>query len=118
MLRPALRRVTAMAVIVFWTIGALGPLVDAHGGVAGDLACAEPGWAAPHPVTQFENVLPPVDDGHCALCHLQRAVRHAIHVAVLAAHHHAATPARRLDPDPPVAAALDSHLAPRAPPSL
>lgn len=35
----------------------------------------------PHPVTQVEPVRPPAGDGHCAICHLQRATRSAVLMA-------------------------------------
>jgi hypothetical protein len=117
MLSGALRRATAVIVIVFWTMGGtLAPLADAHA-VAGDAACGEPGWASPHPITQFEDVRPPVDDGHCELCHLQRIVRAAVQTSVLTASHDAGEPGCVSDGDSRIASALDPHLAPRAPPA-
>ena len=115
MLSGSWRRVTAACVLVFWLTGALGPLADVHA-LAGDAACGDPSLASPHPVTQFENVRPPVDDGHCELCHLQRIVRTADQPSAIAATPEATEAARAGRADLRVAAAIPSHLAPRAPP--
>ena len=70
MSRPRHRRVTVLALIV-WVATALAPAIVPHSSVL-DFACADDDWASPHPTTQFESVLPPLDDDHCLVCHLQR----------------------------------------------
>ncbi len=75
MLRHLSRRLWAVSVLVTMLCGVVMPLFgDLH--ADSDIACAEDAWGAtPHHQTiQFESILPPVGDGHCAICHLQRAL--------------------------------------------
>lgn len=70
-----LRRVLATVVLLAWTCGLVAPLA-AGGHEEIDSACGETVWATPHHSrAQFERVLPPLHDDHCALCHLQRTLR-------------------------------------------
>lgn len=64
----------ALFVLVAMLGSVLTPLVgDLHAET--DVACAEDGWVpSHHQTTQFEGIRPPVSDGHCAICHLQRTM--------------------------------------------
>lgn len=75
-LRPHLR-LFAHVVLAALLGGVITPLFgDLHVDVDG--ICAEDGWApSHHQTTQFESIRPPVGDGHCAICHLQRAMNGA-----------------------------------------
>jgi hypothetical protein len=71
-------RLMALAALVAWTTAAVGPAFGLqHDSIVDDVACGETLLGHPHPRAQFERVLPPVTDGHCEVCHLQRGFRHA-----------------------------------------
>jgi hypothetical protein len=77
MLRPYLRLIAS--VVLAAVIGGVGmPLFgDLH--TENDVACAEDLGFVPshHQTTQIETVRPAHSDGHCAICHLQRALNGA-----------------------------------------
>jgi hypothetical protein len=74
-----LRRLMASLVLVTWTAGIVLPALGAvH---VPDLVDGDILLAVPHPVTQIEPAYPSLADGHCAICHLQRAARGAVLVA-------------------------------------
>ena len=69
------RRFWAAVALATMIGGVVTPLFgDLHTG--SDIACTDEVWgiAGHHDTTQIETVLPPVADGHCALCHLQRTL--------------------------------------------
>jgi hypothetical protein len=70
MSRSLHRRISFLALIL-WVATPILPTFVPHAGVL-DFACADDAWASPHPTTQFERVLPPLDEDHCLVCHLQR----------------------------------------------
>jgi hypothetical protein len=79
MTRAWFRRATALAVLVGWMGTVVLPSIAAlHTPVLDDAACGDPLWSNPHPTTQFEAVLPSLYGEHCAVCHLQRALRGAL----------------------------------------
>jgi hypothetical protein len=85
-----------------------------HSPIEEDLACGETSVIVRHPTTQFEQVLPAQGDGHCAICHLQRAVSGARPGAVSAAMFFRRDTARRLvSPGVLVARAASIRLAGR-----
>jgi len=115
----AFRRIAAVAVVAVWTIGLCGPLLDAHDGLTGDIACSEPVWpSSSDPLSQFERVAPPVDDGHCGLCHLQRAVGHALAATPRAVAGADIAALGRIDILLHVDASARLHVPSRAPPAL
>jgi hypothetical protein len=65
---------TSMVTLIAWLAAALGPALIPHH-EALDFACADEAWASRHPTTQVEPVHATVDDAHCVVCHLQRALR-------------------------------------------
>jgi len=69
-----LRHAIARALIATFLAGLTAPALSASHGATGDDASCGPGLVAGHPRQQFEPVLPPVVDDHCALCHWLRAV--------------------------------------------
>lgn len=74
------RRLRLLAGVVLAALlgGVFTPLFgDLH--AESDVACVDDLLWAPshHTTTQIENVRPPVSDGHCAVCHLQRAMNGA-----------------------------------------
>ena len=74
MVRHELRRFWS-ALVLMTLLGSVAlPLFgDLHSGF--DTACADEGWAGSHhDRPQIEIVRLPADDGHCAVCHLQRAL--------------------------------------------
>jgi hypothetical protein len=71
---PSLFRRGAAALALWaWSASFVLPLAGAHARVLDDAACTLSVLGSPHPVPQFEALHPLVDDGHCAICHLQRA---------------------------------------------
>ena len=75
MLRVISRRLWATVILVTMCGGVVTPLFgDLHAET--DIACADEAWGGTghHQTTQFEPIRPPVGDGHCAVCHLQRAL--------------------------------------------
>jgi hypothetical protein len=74
MIRHELRRLWSALVLLTLLGSVTLPLFgDLHTGF--DTACADDGWAGSHhDRPQIENVRLPIDDGHCAVCHLQRAL--------------------------------------------
>lgn len=69
-------RVWATVLLVSTFGGLMVPLFgDLHSGI--DIACTDDGVLVDvghHTTTQIETVRPPETDGHCAVCHLQRAL--------------------------------------------
>jgi hypothetical protein len=82
----SIRRAAALLTLCAWTASLVLPLTGAHATVLDDVACTMTVLASAHPQEQFEPIHPPVDDGHCAVCHLQRAI-HGAFVPSLDAHH-------------------------------
>ncbi len=75
-----LPRAAAPLVLFAWLLGLMLPVLGAgHARGLDDPACERPIWTTGHPVTQLESDLRSTDDGHCGICHLQRAVRGALH---------------------------------------
>lgn len=72
--RHTAQRFWALFVLSVMLGSAVVPLAgDLHADV--DAICAEDGWELfHHDAPQFEGIRPPVGGGHCAICHLQRAL--------------------------------------------
>ena len=80
-----LSRAAAQYVLLVWLAGLLTPVLGAgHALGFDDPACERPIWSNGHPVTALEKDTRDIGDGHCGICHLQRAVRGALHSAVRA----------------------------------
>ena len=78
-----LHRASAPLMLVVWLAGLLLPVVGpAHGVGADDPACERPLWLANHRGAQLEKDSQSGSHGHCGVCHLQRAVRGALHTVV------------------------------------
>lgn len=76
MVRRSTQRLFAAIALCAWVSGVLSPVVVArHDSLLADVDCGDVLLATPHPITQFESVLPPLGDGHCQTCHLLRAGR-------------------------------------------
>jgi hypothetical protein len=79
MFTPWARRFSALIVLVALCGGVLMPLAgDLH--AESDIICVDEAWGGTghHQTTQIESVRPPEADGHCAVCHLQRAFGHVL----------------------------------------
>ena len=74
-----LRRAAAPLVLIAWLGGLVLPLLGVGHARFEDPACERPLWAAGHPGTSIEKDSKITGDGHCGICHLQRAVRGALH---------------------------------------
>ena len=81
----SLRRTAALLTLWAWLASFVLPLAGAHARVLDDAACSPTVLATAHPIQQFEAEHPPVDDGHCATCHLQRAL-HGAFASALESH--------------------------------
>jgi hypothetical protein len=81
----SVRRAAALLTLGAWVASLVLPLAGAHARVLDDAACSIAVVASAHPIQQFEGVRPLVDDGHCATCHLQRAI-HGAFAPALDAH--------------------------------
>ena len=67
-----------------WLTSLVLPVFGAgHGMGLDDPACERPLWSRSQSTTPFslDTDVRTVDDGHCGICHLQRAVRGALHSA-------------------------------------
>ena len=110
------RRAVAVVALSLWIAGLVLPVAGAHARVFDDVACGAGVVSSAHPVPQFEARRAPVDDGHCAVCHLQRAIGGAIALAenAFAAQDLSRGPAASFQRQPRFTAALS--LSSRAPP--
>jgi hypothetical protein len=80
-----LPRAAAPFVLLVWLAGLALPVLGAgHTLGFDDPACERPLWSNGHPVTALEKDTRATGDGHCGICHLQRAVRGALHSAIRA----------------------------------
>ncbi len=73
------RRLWATVILATILGGVVMPLFgDLH--AESDIACVDEAWGTTghHHTTQIESVYPPVTDGHCAVCHLQRTLGNAL----------------------------------------
>ena len=78
-----LPRAAAPLVLVAWLAGLVLPVFGAgHTLGFDDPACERPLWSPGHPVTTLEKDAQGLGDGHCGICHLQRAFRGALHSVV------------------------------------
>jgi hypothetical protein len=115
-LRRSLRRLSSVLILAAWIAGLVAPAVSAHGAV--DLECGDAPWLSDHDRTAFEDVRPPVETGHCELCHLQRALRGALASSAI----YAWIPIERnphlRSAERGIRSADRSSLPPRAPPTL
>ena len=115
MLRGRLRRFVATIGLITWIAGLVLPAIG--GQHVPDLAdVGETFLGILHPVPQVEPVHPSLGDEHCAICHLQRAVRGAALTAAMIGDGVVSTPS-----DPPVqqralSSASLTAAPPRAPP--
>jgi hypothetical protein len=74
-------------VLLVWLAGVVSPVLGAgHTLGFDDPACERPLWSG-HPVTALEKDTRNLGDGHCGICHLQRAVRGALHSDVRTVHY-------------------------------
>lgn len=76
-----LARRFALTALAVWLATTVVPVFAPHN-LLPDFACGDEAWGSPHPTSQFESVRPPVGDGHCVICHLQRTMRGAMAEAV------------------------------------
>ena len=111
------RRVTAGWLVAAFVLAAVVPLADTRHALFDDLLCIDP--VQPGGQTdRFRTASDAQADDHCAVCHLQRAVRHAAisSTAIIAAIESGdASPTR---PGQQPAAAYVQHSSSRAPPAL
>jgi hypothetical protein len=77
------RRVTAVAVLLTWIGGVLLQAVAPHVPDTADISCSDRVLSGRQPTPEIERS-PAVTEGHCAVCHLQRAVRSALPTAARA----------------------------------
>ena len=78
-----LPRAAAPFVLFVWLAGLVLPVFGAgHTLGFDDPACERPLWSNGHPVTALEKDIQAQGNGHCGICHLQRAVRGALHSVV------------------------------------
>lgn len=78
MLSARLRQFTATLLVAAWMYGTGLPLLTAHP-EGDDVACGEISLNAGHGATSKVGVaVAPKGDGHCAVCHLQRTLSHAL----------------------------------------
>jgi hypothetical protein len=111
------RRVTAAWLVSAFLLAAVLPLADSSHALFDDPLCADPAQPG-HQADRVRSGSDTQSDGHCAVCHLQRAVRHAAlsaAVAVVAVESGTAGPdgAGLLPPDTSV-----RYSSSRAPPAL
>ena len=79
-----LRRTAAPLLLLAWIVGLGLPVLGArHTSLFDDPACERPIQSSNHSGPQFDKDVQPPGDGHCGICHLQRAVRSALHSVVL-----------------------------------
>jgi hypothetical protein len=74
-----LRRAAAPLLLVAWVGGLVLPALGAGHARYDDPACERPLWLASHPGAAIGADTPAAGNGHCGICHLQRAVRGALH---------------------------------------
>ena len=113
----ALRRVTAGWLVAAFVLAAGMPLLDAEHALFDDLRCVDPGRIG-NQTARLQTAPDAQADGHCAVCHLQRAVRHAATVAVASV---VAMGPDAAAPDaggPQPQSSVAQHSSSRAPPSL
>jgi hypothetical protein len=78
-----LRRTAAPLLLLAWIAGLALPVLGArHASAFDDPACERPLGTSGHARTQIEKDVPITGNGHCGICHLQRAVRGALHSVV------------------------------------
>jgi hypothetical protein len=112
-------RSAAPFVLFVWLTGLVLPLFGAgHGMGLDDPACVRPLWAQSSQVDILQKDVRSTDDGHCGICHLQRAVRGALHSVTRTVEYAAATGVDRPIPQYHLAGADRDVSSPRAPPSV
>jgi hypothetical protein len=80
-----LPRAAAPLVLFVWLAGLALPVFGAgHALGFDDPACERPLRTSGYPITAIETHSQDIGDGHCGICHLQRAVRGALHSVVRA----------------------------------
>jgi len=78
-----LTRSAAPLMLFVWLAGLALPVFGArHGMGLDDPACERPLWASGQSGVHLEKDVRGQGDGHCGICHLQRAVRGALHSVV------------------------------------
>jgi len=116
--RAQVIRVAARLLIFTWLYGVTLPLVDRSHGDEIDVACGDRAWSSGATGTQLREGGSPDGDGHCGVCHLQRAFRSAFAAAadIAPAVNRAAA---SFTPELAAHSALYlEHLSSRAPPRL
>ncbi|HYN08337.1 MAG TPA: hypothetical protein VES67_13215 [Vicinamibacterales bacterium] len=113
-----LRRAAAPLVLVAWFGGLVLPIFGAGHARYDDPACERPLWAKGHPGTAVENDTQNVGDGHCGICHLQRAVRGALHSVTRTVQYARAITVEKAGCQCDVRAAARDVRSSRAPPSF
>jgi hypothetical protein len=79
-----LRRTAAPLLLLAWITGLALPVLGArHASLFDDPACERPLRPDSPQGSQVGKNIPLSGDGHCGICHLQRAVRGALHSVVL-----------------------------------
>lgn len=79
-----LRRTAAPLLLLAWMAGLALPVLGArHASLFDDPACERPLRPDNQSGPQLGKDIQPPGDGHCGICHLQRAVRGALHAIVL-----------------------------------
>jgi uncharacterized membrane protein len=112
-----LRPMTAAWLVAAFMLAAVMPLADTRHALFDDPLCADPAQSG-NQADRFRAASGTLPDDHCAVCHLQRAVRHAALSSALVAaavSSGAAGPDRAglLPPDAPI-----QYSSSRAPPAL
>jgi hypothetical protein len=79
-----LRSKAAPLLLLAWIGGLALPVLGArHASLFDDPACERPLRPDTQQGSQVQKNIPLSGDGHCGICHLQRAVRGALHAVVL-----------------------------------
>jgi len=75
-----LTRSAAQLMVSVWLTGLALPVFGAgHGMGLDDPACNQPLWSNSQSGAHLDKDVRGTDEGHCGICHLQRAVRGALH---------------------------------------
>ncbi len=118
MLPARIHRLIASALVAVWIQAAGLPFLIAPHFDADDIACGDDGWRTQGTESQVRAADSRAGDGHCSVCHLQRALRHAFVSAPVANHELGIASNRgpQLQAAPQVA--IVQLLSTRAPPSV
>jgi hypothetical protein len=114
-----LPRAAAPFVLFVWLAGLALPVFGAgHTLGFDDPACERPLSYNGHPVTSLEKDVRAPGNGHCGICHLQRAVRGALHSVVRTVQYDPVITAKTFVCQPDLRTRQHEASSSRAPPSL